>query len=714
MNATLKPKERVIEIILETILIMALSLLVMDIFIRGFAALFVGIVISLISLLRIWYEKPLQKVFDFSYKWRWMIALALFIVGVLLQIHMSNVGTYTFLFESEPSATNSILFGQPRDFRSDEYNVQLPYYLSQYFNGYQEISYQMSLGGQNMILGYNAPVWDITLIGKPFVWGYLLLGNSYGISWYFLSKTILMFMVSLEMFFILTKSRHMAVFGAFVFTFAPANVWWFSPHFYDVIFWSCALFVVGYFFFLKQGLAKWGFTILSISCLCGFVLALFPSLQVPCGLLMLCLMLACLYRDQQELSWPKSNWLCVGAVILGLALVLGPTLWRMKDDLMILMNTEYPGSRVSVGGYGELWMLFINIAGIFQPFVPDPGYLNNSEIASYTHFAVAFLLFYPYLWWYLKKSNHKARFIGDVFVIALVLQMVFLFFPFPEWLAKGMLLSMCNRMQTVFGVTAAIFTIWMFAMISKNELPHKALVGGIVCLVYGVLSLLINSSFLYPGIVEFLDMYGRKFLFGFTVPLFYGLAIAFAFGLWLCFTKWKELFYCALLCWTAVSGLLVNPIMQGSAAITDYPLAHLVQEKIQEDPNAKWLTLGLDQLQGLLLANGAQVVNAVDFYPDFTKWEKLDPTLSNFEQINRYAHIEVTLTQDSTKMEATQPDLIELSLNINDLSKWDVRYIVGSKNDQEVLDQAGISYEVIFEEQNSPDTIIEMAFELLP
>ncbi len=709
----LSSKERIVEIILETALILGLSLLVFDIFIRGSAALWIGLGLSIWSLARIWFEEPLQRLFDFAYKWRWVIALVVFGIGVALQIHMSNVGTYTVLFESDPSATESILFGQPRDFRTDEYNVQLPYFFSQAFNGYREISYQMSVGGQNMILGYNAPVWDLTLIGKPFVWGYLLLGNSYGLSWYFLSKTILMFMVSLEMFFILTKSRHMAVFGAFLFTFAPANVWWFSPHFYDVIFWACALFVVGYFFFARQGLQKWGFVLLSIGSLTGFVLPLFPSLQVPCGVLMLCLMLACLYRDRATLSWPKSNWWTVLAVLVGIGIVLGPTLWRMKDALMILLHTEYPGSRVSVGGYGEPWMLFVNIAGIFQPFVPDPGYLNNSEISTYTHFGIAFLLFYPYLWWYLKKNHNSVRFIGDVFVIALCLQMVFLFVPFPEWLAKGLLLSMCNRMQTVFGLTASIFTIWMFGLINQESVPHKALVGGVICVLYGILSLLVNSSFLYSGIIEFLDNYGHRFLFGFTIPLFYGLAIAFAFGLWLCFTKWKELMYCALLCWTAVSGLLVNPIMQGSAAITDYPLAHLVQEKVAEDPDANWLSLGLDQIQGLLLANGAKVLNAVDFYPDFEKWQQIDPDLQNFEAINRYAHIEVSLTLDETTIQSTQPDLIELKLNVEDLKKWNVRYLVGSIQDQAILEEAKIPYEVIFEEQNSPDSIVEMAFELL-
>ncbi|UNT92748.1 hypothetical protein [Allobaculum sp. Allo2] len=68
-----------------------------------------------------------------------------------------------------------------------------------------------------------------------------------------MSKTILMVMVSIEMFHILTKNKYLSVFGAIILTFAPGMQWWFSPHFYDAIFWASTLFVVGYWFFRAQG-----------------------------------------------------------------------------------------------------------------------------------------------------------------------------------------------------------------------------------------------------------------------------------------------------------------------------------------------------------------------------------------------------------------------------------------------------------------------------
>ncbi len=705
---------RIWEILLETLLVGVSTVFVYLYFPNSDLALPIGLVATLLSFLRLFFSKFLSQCFDFLYRWRWIIAFLLFGIGVVLQLHFSNVASFATRFTAEPSVEDSILFGVARTFRTDEYNVQLPYFFSQYYNGFQQISHQMSISGQDMIVGYNSPVLSPTLIGKPFVWGYILFGNAYGISWYFLSKTILMFMVSLELFYILTKSRHMAVFGSFLFTFAPANVWWFSPHFYDVIFWACALFVVGYYFFIKQGWMKWLFTILAISSLTGFTLALFPSLQVPLGVLMLALLIACLYRDREKLTWQFSNVLNVSCVVLGVAFILIPALWSMWEPLKLLLNTEYPGSRIRLGGEDrdQIWRLFFNIVGIFQPF-GYPGILNNSEISSYTQFGFAFMLFYPYLWWYLRKEKQSQRYVGNVLFIFMILQLLFFFFEFPEWLARITLLSMCNRINTVFGVTATFFTIWSFWMIATQPIPKKGLVGFIVCLLYGAGSLYVTSSFLYPNYVELIRSLGSIFEL-WPAGVFYGLGIVFALGLWLTFTKWRQLFYCVLVCWTGVAGLLVNPIMQGTAAVTDYPLAKAVQEIVEENPDAWWLSLYADQVQGLLLANGAKVLNAVNFYPDLEKWKLLGfDNEEDFEKINRYAHFLVNLI-DSGKsyVSSSNYDLIDLELNPEDFKTLDIQYVVGLRVNADLFTKLGIPYKVLFEDKTTQDVIYDVTVSL--
>ena len=58
-----------------------------------------------------------------------------------------------------------------------------------------------------MIIGYNSPVKDISLLAKPLTWGYVLLGNEYGLSWYFSLKIILLVLISYEFAMILIQNN---------------------------------------------------------------------------------------------------------------------------------------------------------------------------------------------------------------------------------------------------------------------------------------------------------------------------------------------------------------------------------------------------------------------------------------------------------------------------------------------------------------------------
>ncbi len=121
-----------------------------------------GTLVLIINLLRLFYSKFLNGVFEKMYRWRWLIAAIVFVVLLCFQIHTSNAACYMYSFTANPEVEQSILMGRPRIPRADEYAVQLPYYFSQYYNDYAQISHQMSIGGQDMIVGYNSPVLSLS------------------------------------------------------------------------------------------------------------------------------------------------------------------------------------------------------------------------------------------------------------------------------------------------------------------------------------------------------------------------------------------------------------------------------------------------------------------------------------------------------------------------------------------------------------------------
>lgn len=200
--------------------------------------LLAGFIVFIVNTLRLKFNSELKKIANLVIRYRYIVALCVFIFCLVFKLHGSSVGVFNTIFpdKTDPTITDHVV-GNARAIRSDEYNVQLPYYFSQYYNNYNLDSHQMSIAGQDMIIGYNAPVKDITMIAKPFTIGYLLFGNERGLSWYWCSKLILFILVSFEFMYIIThKNKKLSVLGSFLIVFSPAMQWWFSPHMYDVFF----------------------------------------------------------------------------------------------------------------------------------------------------------------------------------------------------------------------------------------------------------------------------------------------------------------------------------------------------------------------------------------------------------------------------------------------------------------------------------------------
>ena len=104
-----------------------------------------------------------------------------------------------------------------------------------------------------------------------------------------------------------------------------------------------------------------------------------------------------------------------------------------------------------------------------------------------------------------------------------------------------------------------------------------------------------------------------------------------------------------------------------------------INEIAKEDREAYWLSVNGIVLQQLGIANGARMLNAVNFYPDIKKWRILDPTGEYDEIYNRYAHIFVTLTEGETKfIPGVAADIFSLELSCKDTSKWPVKYLLSA------------------------------------
>lgn len=657
--------------------------------------LLAGFIVFIVNTLRLKFNSELKKIANLVIRYRYIVALCVFIFCLVFKLHGSSVGVFNTIFpdKTDPTITDHVV-GNARAIRSDEYNVQLPYYFSQYYNNYNLDSHQMSIAGQDMIIGYNAPVKDITMIAKPFTIGYLLFGNERGLSWYWCSKLILFILVSFEFMYIIThKNKKLSVLGSFLIVFSPAMQWWFSPHMYDVFFWATSLYVLGYYFFTaREKWFKWLITILSACGLIGFVIALFPSLQVALGLIAFILLIVTLVRDRDKITFKidKFNILRVLIVIL----IVGGILIRYGigslDQIKLLNSTVYPGHRVSTGGGASLDILFFDLTNLLTPY-KSINYANNCEISRFFHLGILFVLYFPFILYRWKKNRFNKSYnmgIGITILIALLIEALFLIVGFPEWLAKITLFSYINRMNLVYSYTALLFTLWSFDTILKNK-ELQNIGYGLVCIVVFILlyyKSITTVNFDYIKTITSINWASKAYyIVMILVCSLVGLLVLFGN---------KELYISILVSLSIFSTWTINPIVRGTSAITNQAIYPVIQDIVKKD-DSYWLSIGTSLEQNYLIASGAKCLNAVNFYPDYGKWKAIDPELKNDDYYNRYIHMIIDLTDKKTSYELITPDCIKINLNTNAIKKWNVKYLLSTTDLTEKLKSSNINYEII-------------------
>lgn len=632
-----------------------------------------------------------RKIIDCSFAYRWLLALVVFALCVALQLHGSSIGIYdevlpTMLFEGDAT-----LFGEPRWIRSDEFGVATPTFFSQAYHGHALYGTQMGLSPTNMMLDYYGPVWDVAALGKPLLWGYLLLGNAYGLSWYWCGQAILLFMTALEMCLILTQGRRLeSLLGALMVALSPAIQWWFLPHMPIVILYAMALFCLGYAFFTTDS-RVWRLACAVVASLTvvGFVLSIFPSFQVPCSYVVVALLVACLVRDRERVHLAREVWMTFALALVVAAVLVGWALWTARADLALVAGTVYPGTRFETGGTRSVSDLFCDLSSIFLPYKDNTvSGLNSCESATALHVAPFVAVLMPRLLWGLRRREDANALVGIVLWVLVVLQGLFMVVGIPPVVAQVTLLRYCNRMHEVYAWAAVLFTVWgLSAVFSHPDLLTK---GERIAypLGYGVLSWYLVSD-------STREYFAQTVIHGIPLGKMAGVCalLGIVAVLTLALFRQERLTAACIALAMVFAGATVNPVERGIGALTNHPLSAHIQELAAAEPESRWLCTdtAFFFFSNYVMANGAQVVNATNFYPDVQKWAVLDPEGTYEEITNRYANESAVLTDEPTSVELASPDHLVMHLNPQDLKALSVRYVLSTKDYTELLGHFGIT-----------------------
>ena len=632
----------------------------------------------------------IEKLTDFTYQYRFWISGILLIVLVLFEIHGSSI-LYWQNYLSDLTSVYEPLIGISRGIRSDEWAVNTPMMLSQYYNNSGLFPYfSETIRGTltDTFIIYGQPVRDIAIFFRPFHWGYLLLSPAKGLSFFWIGRVIALFLVSFEFGMILTqKSKLLSLIYALLITWSPVVQWWFAINglVEMLVFGQLALIMITLYMNNQNYFKRSLYALVVLICAGGYILTFYPAWQVPLAYVFLALFIGVVLENQKHFIWNKKDVGIGIGLILFLSLGMIYILSKSGGTISSVMNTVYPGGSAETGG-NQVSRLFLYPGNLFFSFSRELTYANLCELAVYFDFFPMGIILTA---WVVFKQKKADKFL-ILMLVANAALILWCLFPWPEWLAKATLLSYSKPVRAFLAVGFLNILLLIRSLALFEGEFSKWTKAGAALLMSVVITLL--SLKIYEGYLDLkMSILILFFLFGSFYVILSGNK------------NWarKALFVISLVI-VFVAGLFINPVVSGLDGIYQLNLIKKIQQ-INTAENGLWIVdsgteIGFPVINLPLMA-GAPTINSTNVYPSLERWHLLDPDGSEEKIYNRYAHISINLTNtnNETSFVLKSPDLFEVNLNINDLEKMEVAYVF-SKRDLSLFSSEKVTFKELADE----------------
>ncbi len=629
-----------------------------------------------------------KKLCEFIFDKRFYLAVALFLLLVIMRVNFSSIGMFdNYVQPGQGSEFVTPVYGESHAIRSDEWAVSTPRYLTAKYTDYGKYNY-IIMAKQTDNIAQTGLYKSYSALAKPSTWGYYLFGDSVGMSVEWCFPFILLIVMSIQFFYIIAgKNKVLAVTGGVMVAFSGYEMWWMNV---DYLTWGLSALVCIYYFinakktWLKMALCP------CIAILgAAYITILYPAFQVPSGYVYLGIVIWMVVSSWDNFKKIKlKEWLVFGASMLFMASIVIVYLKDRSSYVLAIMETIYPGSRVSTGGY-SLYKMFEYAATLFYPFKST---LNNSE---YSMMVTLFPLPMVLTVYCIIKQKGKDILLDILSVVSCV-YIIYCTIGFPLVVAKLTLFSYVpeERAVDILGLLQVILFIRCIYVCRENKYKVNPVIV--------VVPMLISSYCSWKEARNVYDITGAGGMLQYAV-----IAVVVVFTVItvvvFCVKEHDKLKNIALLSLTGIvfiSGVWSITINVGTDAIYSKPLANKVTEIASEDKDGKWVMLDSWVESMYLAACGAPTINTCNNVPNWDLWNILDPDKENEYCYNRFAHMILTLTEEDTNEELVQQDLLQLNLNYKDADKIGVKYIASrtySDDFDKVLEKY-YDYSILYDE----------------
>lgn len=614
-----------------------------------------------------------QKSLSFIY-----FILGFIVFMSLFQISGSSIGNWNKLIDGDIYG-GGLLLGIPRSIRSDEWLVQTPLAISQKENNFAQEN-QFIGNGEDTAVIYDAPNTHWSTIFKPHNWSFFIMPteNAFAFKWWFRGGLLIIstYLLLLE----LTKRNYfLSISGSLILFFSPIIQWWYSiqvmePLAYGFLGLYFALRILKYENTKRLLLYSFGLFYSAIA----FSLSFYPAYQIPVLYVVLGIFVGYILENREEIK--KKVWTKFGVILTSIILALSVLVlyyFSVKDTISAILNSSYPGARFVSGGHFSLihflsgpysFLLELNSTAV-------PVFFGNqSEAANYL-ILVPFLILLPYLIYKILiqiKSIRKISFIQIALILIFLLQTLFIFVGFPNFLAKITLFYLIPENRMMFGIgLIALFSIIIFLSRQDLNIKFKWKETNPIALSFSCI------AFIFTFVIgRELYKLAPQYIRNYFIIIFISTIIS--IFVYLIFLHKRKLAILLFLVFSIFSAGFVNPLYQGLSPLNNSNFGNELKDvNRSENPgNKKWIVYDSMFWGNYLAAQGIPTINGTHLYPQLKLWEKYDNGGKYLSNYNRYSHIifeesntdDVSFrnpTNDSLTVKVNPCNLFIKELNVN-------------------------------------------------
>lgn len=574
---------------------------------------------------------------------------------------------------------------QPRAVRSDEWLVWTPYALSQLQHEPRFPVINTNIGeGQNMFaMGLSVvPIWHIVSLSRPTTWGFFLFGAERGLAWLWWFPLFGCYTTLYLLFKIILRNGMLAAIGAFWFcSSAFVLLWSNTPA--TVVFFGALICLTSYYIFYASSKSHILIAAIILGlALPGFVILLYPPWQIPIAQLSLLIFIALFIRDKLWLT--SRQYIALRLVLLVYVLIcssilLGAYIQDAFPALQQMSNTVYPGKRSLVGGNYSFVLFFRGIYNILTnysnttPIIPNT---NQSEASSFFYLFPP-IIFMALLYAPLRRATDVVTWtlIGYIILIS-----VYIFFGYPEFLAKITLLNFVPsiRLEIGLGLASILLSMQVLSLFYQSKVDNIKRRKLIAYL----------ASLLMFIVISFYDIYFIRQLgfvispgFMFVVAIITSIVVYFIF-----MGDIKRFSITIATCLIVTSGFF-NPISQGLDYIFKSEVAKAIE---QTDPHISdrniWACYGGTYHCNMVMLLGRKSIVGIHWYPQWSLWSKFDREVASDQIVNRFAHVIFLYNTNVQHPVIKNPQadvlLVYISPHSSILKDLHVRYIIAAGGEQ--------------------------------